>query len=230
MIAVAAEALEFGGLLRRAGSVRRLRWPLEFAREAEIGGRRWILAAHGPGPRLAGQAVRVALEGCGGGILLSTGLCGAAREGLEPGGIFIASEVVDAATGVRYPALPVQAGAPFRRGTLWSQDRVAATREEKAEIAARGADAVEMEAAAVAAEAAARSIPFYCVRVVSDGADDPLPFDFNRFRGPEGRFSRSRITAAVLVHPSRLMPLLRFHRACTRAAELLGEFLVHCRF
>lgn len=230
MIAVAAEAMEFGGLLRRAGSVRRLEWPLRFAREAEIGGRRWILAAHGPGPRLAGQAVRVALERAGGGILLSTGFCGAAREGLEPGGIFIASEVVDAATGVRYPALPVQAGAPFRRGTLWSQDRVAATREEKAQIAARGADAVEMEAAAVAAGAASRRIPFYCVRAVSDGATEDLPLDFNRFRDPEGRFSKWSITAAVLVHPSKLTSLLQFRRTCGRAAEQLGEFLVHCRF
>jgi adenosylhomocysteine nucleosidase len=107
---------------------------------------------------------------------------------------------------------------------------VAVSREEKAEIAARGADAVEMEAAAVAAEAAARRLPFYCVRVVSDGAGEELPLDFNRFRGAEGRFSRWRITAALLVHPSRLMPMLRFHRACGRAAELLGEFLVHCRF
>lgn len=230
MIAVAAEALEFGGLLRRAGSVRRLAWPLRFASEAEIGGRRWILAAHGPGPRLARQAARTALERCGSGILLSTGLCGATREGLRPGEIFAATEVVDAATGARYPALPVQAGAPFRRGTLWSQDRVAATREEKAEIAARGADAVEMEAAAVAAEAAARRVPFYCVRVVSDGAQDGLPLDFNRLRDREGRFSTSRITCAVLMHPSSLIPLLRFYGACRRAADRLGEFLVDCRF
>lgn len=230
MIAVAAEALEFGGLLRRAGRVQRLGWPLEFAREAEIGGRRWILAAHGPGPALARHAAKTALERCGSGILLSTGFCGGTREGLQTGEIFAACEVVDAATGVRYPALPVAAGGAFRQGTLWSQDRVAVTPEEKAEIAARGADAVEMEASGVAAEAAARRIPFHCVRVVTDGAGDPLPLDFNRLRGAEGRFSRWGITAAVLVHPSRLMPLLRFHQACRRAAEQLGEFLVHCRF
>ncbi len=39
VIAVAAEPMEFRGLLRRAARVERLDWPLRFARRAEIGGR-----------------------------------------------------------------------------------------------------------------------------------------------------------------------------------------------
>ncbi|MCX7603439.1 MAG: hypothetical protein N2036_05110 [Bryobacteraceae bacterium] len=231
VIAVAAEPLEFRGLLRRARGVRNLRWPVLFAREAAIGARHWILAAHGPGPKLARHAAQTALDRCGGrATLVSTGFCGAVLAGASPGDIFAASEVVDAGSGDRYPALTPACGRRFLAGTLWSQDRVAATPEEKAQIAARGAVAVDMEAAAVAAEAAARRVPFYCIRAVSDGADEPLPLDFNRFRASDGRFSRWRITLAVLVHPSRLKPLLRFHGDCRRAADQLGEFLVHCRF
>ncbi|MGC8761073.1 MAG: hypothetical protein ACP5VC_14040 [Bryobacteraceae bacterium] len=231
VIAIAAEPLEFGGLLRHARSVRRLRWPLQFACEARVGARRWILAAHGPGPRLARQAAQTALERCGGrGALLSTGFCGGVRSGLAPGDIFIAREVADAASGRRYPALPPACHAPFHSGTLWSQDRVAASAEEKARIAALGADAVDMEAAAVAEEASRHGALFYCIRVVSDGAGRPLPLDFNRFRDAEGRFCRWRITRAVLLHPSKLTALLRFRSACQRAAACLGDFLVHCRF
>lgn len=231
VIAIAAEPLEFDGLLQHARSVRRLPWPIQFAREARIGARRWILVAHGPGPRLARRATQTALEVCGGrGALLSTGFCGGVRSGLVPGDIFIAREVADGVSGRRYPALLPACHAPFHSGTLWSQDCVAASAEEKTRIAALGADAVDMEAAAVAEEASRRGASFYCVRVVSDGAAEPLPLDFNRFRDAEGRFSRWRITRAVLVHPSKLTALLRFRGACQRAAACLGDFLVHCRF
>lgn len=82
MIAVAAEPLEFRGLLRRARGVRNLRWPVLFAREAAIGARRWILAAHGPGPKLARHAAQTALDRCGGrATLVSTGFCGAVLAG-----------------------------------------------------------------------------------------------------------------------------------------------------
>lgn len=231
VIAIAAEPLEFGGLLRHARRTRPLRWPIAFARTAEIDGREWILAAHGPGPRLARQAAETALEQCGSrSLLLSTGFCGGLSPELAAGQIFVAENVTDSATARRYPASPVSCALPHRTGVLWSQDRVAVTAGEKAAIAALGADAVDMEAAAVAAVAEARGVQFFCVRVISDGAGEELPLDFNRFRGPEGRFSRMRITSELLLHPSKLIVLLRFRGTCRRAAQQLGDFLVQCRF
>lgn len=231
LIAVAAEPLELRGLLRRARRVRRPGWPLAFVREADIGGRRWVLAAHGPGPRLARHAAQTALDRCGGrAVLLSTGFCGGLDPALRPGDVFIAGEIIDAATGARFPALPLRDCPQARHGLLWSQDHVASSAEEKAQIRRSGADAVDMEAAAVAAEAERRRVPFFCVRVVSDGAGSSLPLDFNAFRDGEGRFSRSRITRFVLLHPSKVMPLLRFRSECRRAADRLGEFLVQCCF
>lgn len=231
MIAVAAEPLEFRGLLRHAARVRRLPWPLRFAREASVAGRRWILAAHGPGPRLARLAAETALDRCGGrALLLSTGFCGALDAGLRTADIFVAREVVGEGGACRYPAhIPKNAPA-FRHGVLWSQDRVAATPAEKQALRALGADAVEMEAAAVAEEAARRNAPFFCIRAVSDAASEPLPLDFNGFRDAAGRFAKWRITTAAVVHPSNLIPLLRFGASCRRAAGRLGDFLASCCF
>ncbi len=227
--AIAAEPLEFRGLLRHASVVRRLAWPLAWTREAHIGGRRWILAAHGPGPRLARLAAEIALDRCHGrAITLSTGFCGALDPSLQLGDIFVAREVIAAAAGSRFTAQAPAAPDAFRQGVLWSQDHVAVGADEKRALRSRGADAVDMEAAAVAGEAARRGVPFYCVRAVSDTASESLPLDFNRLRDSEGRFSKSRITSAVVVHPSSLIPLLRFGAACRRAAARLGDFLACC--
>jgi nucleoside phosphorylase len=231
VIAVAAEPLELEGLLRRARASRRLSWPVSYAREADLQGRRWLLVAHGPGSRLAGAAAQTALDRCHGrAVVLSTGFCGALDPGMSAGEIFAAREVLDAATGARYTAILPQAPQPFHSGLLLSRDRVAVSAEEKAALRRRDAAAVDMEASAVAAEAGRRGAPFCCVRVVSDPAGETLPVDFNACRDAEGRFSKSRITAAALLHPSSLMPLLRFGRTCRRAALRLGDFLASCRF
>lgn len=231
VIAVASQPLEFVGLLRRTEAARRLAWPLAFARETRLHGRRWILAAHGPGPRLAGAAAETALDRCGGrAVVLSTGFCGALDPSLRAGDIFAARDVFDASVRRAFPAALPQSPRPFHQGLLWSQDRVAVSSQEKASLREHGAGAVDMEAAAVAAEAARRNAPFYCVRVVSDPAGETLPVDFNACRDSAGRFSNSRITIAALLHPSSLIPLLRFGRSCRRAALILGDFLASCRF
>lgn len=231
VVAVASQPLEFLGLLRHAGGARRLAWPVAYARELVLHGRRWFLAAHGPGPRLAAAAAEAALDRCGGpAIVLSTGFCGALDPSLRTGDIFAAQEVFDASEGRRFPAALPQTPQVFHQGRLWSQDRVAVSAREKSALRQQGADAVDMEAAAVAAEAARRNAGFYCIRVVSDSAAQTLPVDFNACRRPDGRFSNSRITLAALLHPSNLIPLLRFGRSCRRAALRLGDFLASCRF
>jgi hypothetical protein len=109
---------------------------------------------------------------------------------------------------------------------------VAITSQEKKILrASTGAIAVEMESAAVERAAAAREIPFYCIRSVSDTAQDDMPIDFNAYRDPDGRFSRGRIAMAAAAHPfTRVPALLRLERNCQLAAEALGDFFADCRF
>jgi len=106
-------------------------------------------------------------------------------------------------------------------------DRVASTAAEKAELSETGAGAVEMEAAGVAQKAQAFNIPFYCIRVVTDTANENLPLDFNLMRDSEGRFSRMKI----LVAGFRVFPgLLKLNKRSKAAAQALGDFLAGTRF
>jgi adenosylhomocysteine nucleosidase len=126
---------------------------------------------------------------------------------------------------------PLDPGAGTEPVRLLSVGRVAATVDEKRGLAvATGAGVVEMEAAGVAAEAVRAGLPFYCLRAVSDGLEEELPMDFNRYRDSKGRFSRLRIAAACALRPWAVPALLRFDRQCRGAAGILGDYLVHARF
>jgi len=226
---VAAERLEFEGVLRRAERVAKLDWPLRFARTAWLNGEPIVLVADGPGPKLAGRAVdfvRKYQELSG---LISTGFCGALNPALQPCDIFVATEVLGVAHALSVPRS--HSCERYQTGRLLSFDHVVSTAPEKADLRRTGADAVEMEAGAVAAKAAQWNIPFYCVRVVTDTAAESFPLDFNRMRDVNGRFSRAKILAAALRRPGSVIPeLLKLNRRCRDASLALGDFLVDASF
>jgi adenosylhomocysteine nucleosidase len=213
---VAAEAREFGGILKRAGEIRPLEWPgAAFSREAACKNGRRFLIANGPGPRLVEQAMK---QKHSVDRILSIGFCGALDPALRIGDIVVSGEV------------PEGLGASFVQGDVVSVDRVAITVREKCDLrAATGAAVVEMESAAVAQKAREWGVPFGCVRVVSDSAGEDLPLDFNRYRDADGRFELTRIAMAALRRPFTVLPgLVRLDRHCRQAAERLGEFLANC--
>jgi len=223
---VAAEAREFLGLLRHAEQIARLDWPLDFARSARLNGKPVLVVANGPGPALAGRAVDVAMEHRKLEGLVSTGFCGALDPALHPSDIFVATEVL---IPQRESVSALTAGVA-RTGKLLSIDRVVSTAGEKAELRKTGADAVEMEAAAVASRALERGIPFYAIRVVTDTAAESFPLDFNHMRDAQGRFSRAKILAAAFRHPAVFPDLLRLNRTSKLAAQALGDFIADTRF
>jgi hypothetical protein len=183
----------------------------------------WILTANGPGPRLAGEAVdRISgtLD-----AIVSTGLCGALDPGLSVGEIFVATDV----NGM--PARKPSTSRPCEWGTVASVDRVACTAGEKRCLSAGGARVVEMEAAAVAARAQTRGADFYCVRAVSDIADETFALDWNAARGSDGRFSVWRILGEAARRPRTGVPeLMRLRRNAAVATRALGEFFADCEF
>jgi adenosylhomocysteine nucleosidase len=230
---VAAERREFDGMLRKAERVVKLDWPLRFARMAWVNGEPMVLVANGPGPKLAGWAAEIArkhqeLRG-----LVSTGFCGALNPALEPCDIFVATEVVTLShdrKGVVGQPLAHARGS-VRTGKLLSIDRVVSTASEKAQLRQTGADAVEMEAAAVAAKAAEWNLPFFCVRVVTDTAVESFSLDFNRMRDADGRFSRIKILTAALRRPGSVLPgLLKLNKRSQDASRALGDFIVNASF
>ena len=123
----------------------------------------------------------------------------------------------------------MEAAHGFVPGVAISTDRVAGTLEEKKKLREQGGDVVEMEAAGVAAKAIQAGVPFYCIKVVTDSAEDEMPLDLNQMRTIEGRFARGKIGSYALTHPGVLPGLLRLKRRSEEAAGVLGEFLVGCR-
>ena len=215
---VAAERREFDGIRKRMGEIAKLAWPgAKFAGEARWRGDRWWMVANGPGEALVSDALK---DKKNVDAIISTGLCGALDPVLRVGDIVVGGSM----------ALKTQVG--YVGGTVHSIDHVAVTSLEKRTLRnATGAIAVDMEAAAVERKAAEWSLPFLCIRAVSDRAGDTLPLDFNRYRNARGDFSRTRIALAAMARPFTVMPqLIEFDRNCRRAADALGDFLADCRF
>jgi len=211
---------------RRAARVERLLWPISFAYRLWWNDQPVIIVANGPGPKLAGEAVDIAerqekVDG-----LVSIGFCGALSPALRPSDIFVATEIA----GVGPAALPAAMRPGYKTGKLLSINRVACTAAEKSDLRKSGADAVEMEAAAVAQRAQDRRLPFYAIRVVTDTADECLPLDFNQMRDRQGRFDRGMILRAGLCRPSAIPGLIQLGRRSKAAAEVLGDFIADARF
>ena len=231
ILLVAAEAKELRGILRRCQRPERLGWPLRFSRAGELAGQRLLMVADGPGRELALGALRLALGRQRVDAVVSTGWCGALEPDFAPGEIFVASRVEAAGEHMSYTAGIPRTGQKARSGCLVTVDRVVRTIEHKVRLRQAGAAAVDMEAAAVASEARAAGIPFFCVRVVLDLAGEDLRLDLEAARDRQGRFSRGRILRAALARPRLLIPeLIRLERRSRLAARALGDFVAECRF
>ena len=234
-LVVAAESREFRGILRNCGPVTPLAWPVRFAVATEMAGQAYVFAANGPGPRLAAEVLRAAeVNSAKAGIraVISTGFCGGLDPQLALGSIVDATSVIDGPTGRKWATIAAGTNTQCARGPILSLDRVAITAVEKRELAtSSGAIAVEMEAAAVSSWADTNNVPFHCVRVVSDTADDNFTINMNAMRDAEGRFDRFKILRQALAKPfTRIPGLMQLDRNCRVAEERLGSFFANCRF
>ena len=103
--------------------------------------------------------------------------------------------------------------------------QVANAHEKQRLASTTPASLVDMEAAAIARLAAARGIPFYCVKGVSDGYRDQLP-DFNRFIPSAGRFQLARFVLFVLPRPCYWPALARMGENSKKAARAIAVSLL----
>jgi nucleoside phosphorylase len=229
VLLVAADLREFEGLLNFCRDVRPLRLPVHWARGGSLNGREVLLIANGAGGTRAAEAVDAALSVAPVEMVCSVGFCGALEKGMRPGEIFVANRVQS--SGREYAVSVPSTGRPHHTGVLASIDRVAQTAREKSDLRATGASAVEMEAGGAATRAAELGLKFYCVRSVTDLAEEGFRFDFNAALRSDGRFDTMRLIAAACRRPRTLLPeLLRLRRRCRLAAETLGEFIADCGF
>lgn len=231
LVFVAAERRELAGFLRRMARPVPLQWPVDWSCAAEWRGRRCLMVANGFGASLAGQALDVARAREGFEAVISTGFCGALGVALKPADIFVAAEVRTRDSAKRFTASMPRVERPFASGILLSGNSVIQSAEEKRALRAAGCDAVEMEALSAAERAAEWRLPFYCVRAVTDTADESFACDFNAARRADGRLSYVRLLVAACRKPAvRLPELWRLRQRSVSAARALGDFLADCDF
>jgi len=100
--------------------------------------------------------------------------------------------------------------------------------KEKRDLAARsGALAVDMESAAIAAAAAARSVPFLAIRAILDPVEEDLRIAFDQFLDHRGEPRPGSLARYLFAHPLALISLvglgLRTKAACRHLGHLLRE-------
>jgi nucleoside phosphorylase len=225
LVFVASDRREAEPLVAHWEEVRPTGLPVHWSRAGKWKGREVVAIANGVGRARAVAGVKTAGKVAG---ICSIGTGGALVSSLALSDIVVAS-VVEAGNEA-WPAADPK-GGQARHGRVHSSHRILGSSEEKRNLSATGAILVEMEAAGVARFAHELAVPFYCVRVVSDLAEESFFFDFNTFLMADGRFSLPRLTTQALLHPvSGLGELLRLQRRTAAASKKLGDYLADCEF
>ncbi len=178
-----------------------------------------VAACGGMGSAAAARAGEQILASGPVDTLVSIGFAGSLSCGLKPPEACAVREVVDAATGERFPT-------PDADGQrLITLGHIAGPAEKRRLAEQYQAVLVDMEAAAVARLARRHSLRFFCFKAVTDGPNDQLP-DFNRFTGGDGRLRLPALLLHSLTHPRTWPPLLRLARSSSAAAAELTPFLL----
>ena len=181
--------------------------------------RQAVVAVGGIGEKFARRAAEVAIDYAQPKRLISAGIVGAISPKLKVGDVGQIREVVDVASGTRYPA----AGRDWVLAT--SQD-VSDASEKRELLTKYGADVVDMEGAAVAQVAQERGLEFAAVKAISDDAEFVMP-PMNRFIDANGRFAIRKFLMYVALHPKWWATLGKIKRNSELATGNLCKVLEH---
>ncbi len=224
------------------------RWTVTLGR---LAGEEVALMATGDGPAAAAAGLQALLAAVRPRRVLAIGVAGGLTAGLAEGTLVAARQVVagDGATVPREPdaawlAAALAAGAVA--GAVVSADRILADPAARQAVLGQALPAaatpattaapartvssatpatiavVDLESAAYARIAAARSLPYLVVRAVLDPADERLPLDFEACRDGSGRVRNARVLARALARPRSLGKLWRLRTRVRDAAARLA--------
>jgi adenosylhomocysteine nucleosidase len=210
---IAALEREVRGLLREWRKVERTYEGRRF-KVFESGG--VVLVCGGIGYEAARRAAEAAVALYKPQVLLSAGFAGALDARLKVGQILWPRAVIDASDGRRTEAAS-------GRGSLVSFSSVAGPGQKAKLAMSYGAQAVDMEAAAVARSARTKGIAFAAVKAVSDEASFEMP-DVYRFVTNDGRVRFAAVVAFAVLRPWLWPALIRLGRNSAKASQALcGE-------
>ena len=207
---------------------------------AEIGSKEFAVVGHGIGHHRAANTARRTFDLIPGAeLVIGTGVVGALSSGLKPGDLVLSDRVlmihgegqvaeqVNAVSDAHLRAVGRSlaiAGIAYSTGAILTSHRVLATGAEKRRAKeSTGAIAVDMETAAIAAEAAARGLPFIAIRAVLDEVDDEVVGA--AMADPDGNVRPLAATSFLLRNPATMLKLPRMIRNLSRATTALADAL-----
>ena len=151
-------------------------------------------------------------------LVLTCGFAGGLDPALTPGDVLCST-----ADGGLRGRLTAAGARPVK---FYCATRIATKVAEKLELRrTTGADAVEMESAAIHTLCRERGMPCATVRVVSDTANEDLPLDFNQLSKPDLSLDYGKLLWAIAKSPGRIPGLLRLQKNSSLAAQRLAEVL-----
>jgi adenosylhomocysteine nucleosidase len=146
-------------------------------------------------------------------LVQSVGFAGALDPALKVGEIFSPSRVVDARDGSS-----VETG--IGRGVLVSVAAIADVQQKATLAESYRAQAVDMEAVAVARGAQARGVRFMAVKAISDESTFVMP-SLDRFVDRDGQFRETDFAASMAVQPWLWSKVFRLARNSAKASRAL---------
>ena len=176
-----------------------------------------VLVCGGIGAEAARRAAEAAILLYHPVLLQSVGFAGALERNLQVGDIFSPALVLDARDGSRTPI-------PGGKGILLTFMAVAGKQQKLSLARSYSAQAVDMEAAAVAAAARAKGIEFHAVKVISDTLDFEMP-ETARFIDSHGHFNTGRFAVFVALRPWLWKRVATLAGNSRKAAKALASYL-----
>lgn len=205
---------------------------------ARLGATELAAIATGLGIRRAAEAARRAIEAFpAADLVIATGVAGALSETLECADLVLADSliseseapvsaaenfVIPAADLARFKDALQRTRRKFTVGPILTTARILHDGAAKRAASARtGAIAVDMESAAVAAEANRRGVRFACVRAVLDTIDETVVGA--ELAGPDGAVRPLAAANFILRNPSAVSDLVRMMRLLGRATGSIAD-------
>jgi adenosylhomocysteine nucleosidase len=153
------------------------------------------------------------LKECAGVIL--AGVAG----GLDPS-LQLGEVIVSGVDGPPWPKLS------YRRGEIYTSDKIISTPAEKQELFQRtGALAVDMEGEIVKQAAAAAGVPMLMVRGISDTAEETIPPEVLSWVDAYGRVSRGSVAMSLVKNPLLLPVAMRLGKQSKMAMERVADVI-----